>query len=822
MKRLLSIAIALLTATGALLPDDAFAQRRGGGESSKDDSGSSKSSNSSVKPYDEVITEDAETQAGLFIVHQLDGKVFYEIPTEKLNKDMLWVTSLEQTQAGFSYAGMPVGDRVVRWEIRGEKVLLRDVKYSIRAEIEDPITDAVRATSVAPIVKVFSVDAWGPDQRPVINVTSLFKSDVTEFSAKRLLGAGNMDSNRSFIEEVKSFPENINVEVLATYSLSSSSSSIFGGRGGNDVRRDPTQSSITAVLHHSMRQLPEDPMTPRVFDPRVGFFTVGFQDFADDSDHQVESVRYITRWRVEKSDPEAEVSEVVKPIVFYVGRGVPQKWKPYVKKGIEMWQPAFEEAGFKNAIIGKLAPSATEDPDWDPEDSRISTIRWLPSMTENAFGPHVHDPRTGEILEADVRIYHNVMKLARDWYFVQASPNDPRAQKLPLPDELMGELLAYIVAHEVGHSIGFPHNMKASSHYTVDELRSAEFTKKYGTEASIMDYGRFNYVAQPGDGATLIPVVGPYDFFAVKWGYGQYVSAEKEKEGQAALVAEQKENPVLRFGNADPSEDPTRQTEDLGSDSLAATVLGMKNINRVADYLVEACAREGEDYDLLNNMYSQLLSQRTRELMHVTAIVGGYEEINLFYGDADQIYHPIAAGRQKKAVQFLIQQTFKTNPKLISPQITLRLETSGAADRILSSQRSILSSLMRTSRLDRMAEQVQRVADSEGEETVYPPSQLLNDLTNGIWSELKAEEVSVDLYRRNLQRTHVEMLADKVELSSADSDVPGLCMVQLKKILRMLDKKRGSDAVTQAHLAELTQAIKIVLDPNNPSKPTTP
>ncbi|MEC8301052.1 MAG: zinc-dependent metalloprotease [Planctomycetota bacterium] len=822
MKRLLSIAIALLTATGALLPDDAFAQRRGGGAPSKADSGPSKSSNSSVKPYDEVITEDAETQAGLFIVHQLDGKVFYEIPTEKLNKDMLWVTSLEQTQAGFSYAGMPVGDRVVRWELRGEKVLLRDVKYSIRAEIEDPITDAVRATSVAPIVKVFSVDAWGPDQRPVINVTSLFKSDVTEFSAKRLLGAGNMDTNRSFIEEVKSFPENINVEVLATYSLSSSSSSIFGGRGGNDIRRDPTQSSITAVLHHSMRQLPEDPMTPRVFDPRVGFFTVGFQDFADDSDHQVESVRYITRWRVEKSDPEAEVSEVVKPIVFYVGRGVPEKWKPYVKKGIEMWQPAFEEAGFKNAIIGKLAPSANEDPDWDPEDSRISTIRWLPSMTENAFGPHVHDPRTGEILEADVRIYHNVMKLARDWYFVQASPNDPRAQKLPLPDELIGELLAYIVAHEVGHSIGFPHNMKASSHYTVDELRSAEFTKKYGTEASIMDYGRFNYVAQPGDGATLIPVVGPYDFFAVKWGYGQYVSAEKEKEGQAALVAEQKENPVLRFGNADPSEDPTRQTEDLGSDSLAATVLGMKNIDRVADYLVEACAREGEDYDLLNNMYSQLLSQRTRELMHVTAIVGGYEEINLFYGDADQIYHPIAAGRQKKAVQFLIQQTFKTNPKLISPQITLRLETSGAADRILSSQRSILSSLMRTSRLDRMAEQVQRVADSEGEETVYRPEQLLNDLTHGIWSELKAEEVSVDLYRRNLQRTHVEMLADKVEQSSAASDVPGLCMVQLKKILRMLDKKRGSDAVTQAHLAELTQAIKIVLDPNNPPKSTTP
>jgi hypothetical protein len=811
MRKVLSSALILLMAAGVLLPSDAWAQRRGRGGAPG--SGSDEGSGGSSKPYEEVITDKAETQAGLFIVHQLDGKVYYEIPTARLGKDMLWVTSLEQTQAGYSFAGMPVGDRVVRWELRGEKVLLRDVKYSIRADVEDPITRAVKATSVAPIVKVFSVAAWGPDKRPVIDVTSLFTSDVSEFSAKQLLSAGNMDSNRSFIEEVKSFPENINIEVLATYALSSSPSSGRGGRGGDDIRRDPTQSSITAVIHHSMRQLPENPMQPRVFDPRVGLFNVGFQDFGDDSDHQVESVRYITRWRVEKKDPEAEVSEVVQPIVFYVGRGVPEKWKPYVKKGIEMWQPAFEAAGFKNAILGKLAPSATEDPDWDPEDSRISTIRWLPSMTENAFGPHVHDPRTGEILEADVRIYHNVMKLARDWYFVQASPNDPRAQKLPMPDELMGELLAYIVAHEVGHSIGFPHNMKASSHYTVDELRNAEFTKKYGTEASIMDYGRFNYVAQPGDGATLIPVVGPYDFFAVKWGYGQYTSTEEEKKGMAALVAEQKENPVLRFGNADPSEDPTRQTEDLGSDSLAATELGMKNIDRVADYLVQACGREGEDYDLLDNMYSQLLSQRTRELMHVTAMVGGYEEINLFYNDAEQIYHPINADRQKQAVQFLIDQTFHTNPKLVSPQITLRLETSGAAERILSGQRSILSSLMRTGRLDRMAEQVQRVADSETDEAVYHPEQLLNDITLGIWSELKEEKVSVDLYRRNLQRTHVEMLAGKVKDSAANSDVAGLSMVQLRKILRMLDKKQAADPVTQAHLAELTQAIKAALDP---------
>ena len=370
---------------------------------------------------------------------------------------------------------------------------------------------------------------------------------------------------------------------------------------------------------------------------------------------------------MEKKDPGAEVSEPVQPIIFYVGREVPDKWKEYVRKGIEAWQPAFEKAGFKNAILGKLAPSIHEDPNWDAEDARISSVRWLPSTTENAFGPHVHDPRTGEILEADVRLYHNVMKLARDWYFVQASPNDERAQKLPLPDELMGELLTYIVAHEVGHSLGFPHNMKASSAYTVENLRSPEFTKTNGTEASIMDYGRFNYVAQPGDGATLIPIVGPYDYFAVDWGYRQYANKDEETKGLADLVAKQKSDPLLRFGDADPGEDPTRQSEDLGADSIEATRLGLQNIDRVAAYLVAACCKPGEDYDLLSNMYDQLLSQRNRELGHVTGVVGGFEQINLFFGDADQIYQPISAERQKEAVAFLLQKAFQTPAKLIDP-----------------------------------------------------------------------------------------------------------------------------------------------------------
>ncbi|MHC5544038.1 zinc-dependent metalloprotease, partial [Singulisphaera rosea] len=327
--------------------------------------------------------------------------------------------------------------------------------------------------------------------------------------------------------------------------------------------------AVTVRLHHSMVKLPESLMHPRRYDDRVGFFTETFEEYGNIKSHQVEDVQYITRWRLEKKDSSADVSEPKKPIVFYIGREVPEKWRSWVKKGVEAWQGAFEKAGFKNAILAKDAPTPQEDPDWDAEDARYSSIRWLPAKVENAMGPHVHDPRTGEILESDILMYHNVLKLVRDWYFVQASPNDTRAQGLPLPDDLIGELIAYVVSHEVGHTLGFPHNMKASSSYTVDQLRNPVFTKENGVEASIMDYGRFNYVAQPGDGARLIPIIGPYDRFAVEWGYREFKGAktyEDEKTELDKIVARQLKDATLRFGDPNPAEDPSQQTEDLGPD----------------------------------------------------------------------------------------------------------------------------------------------------------------------------------------------------------------------------------------------------------------
>ncbi len=811
--------LAMMILALALVAEPLLAQprrgggRRGGGDEPRPEGRSDAGSDTKIKPYDEIIQEDAKTQKGLFTVHQQDGKVFYEIPPAALDRDMLWVVQLAKTQAGFGYGGTGVGNRVVRWERRDDNILLRDVKYTIRADTDDSVKNAVEATSVAPIIKSFAVQAWGKDQAAVIEVTDVFTSDMKEFSPSRSLsGASGMDSSRTFIEGTKVFPENINVSVLATFKLSSSSPT--AGRQGptrrrSGPRRDPTQSAVTVELHHSMVLLPEKPMAPREHDSRVGFFGVSFEDYGSE-EQAVENVRYITRWRLEKKEPEADLSEPVKPIVFYIGRGVPDKWKPFMKKGIEMWQPAFEKAGFKNAIVGEFAPSERENPDWDAEDARVSSIRWLPSTTENAMGPHVHDPRTGEILEADIIFYHNVLKLCRDWYFVQASPNDERAQQLPLPDDLLGELLAYVVAHEVGHSLGFPHNMKASSSYSIEQLRNADFTAKNGTEASIMDYGRFNYVAQPGDGATLIPKIGPYDKFAVQWGYSQYADEKAEQEGLSGLVALQRDNAMLRFGDPNPSEDPTQQTEDLGANPLGATELGLKNLERVAGYLIQATCKAGENYDLLENMYGQLVGQRSRELGHVANVVGGVVRDNVWYGDGERQYELVGADRQREAVAFLNKHAFQVPDYLVRNDILSRLEASGAADRILGGQKRVLSALMSPSRIKRMSEYEARA------ENVYTPAELCSDIRDGIWSELQELPVRVDLYRRNLQRAHIEQLVTTLKSGEAESDLPALARGELQTIGSLVSRSIGrgiQDTMTRHHLDDIVARIEKAFHP---------
>jgi len=759
-------AVALLLALAAVgaVAQDEPAQGGGGGRGGAG-AGAAVLPPPNPQPFDRVITKDAKTKKGLFTIHQVADKFYYEIPKSELGKQYLWNTQISKTTIGVGYGGGQVTNRVVAWELRNNRVYLRDINFSVAAKPDEPIAEAVKSANNDTIILAFNVAAYH-DGDPVIDVARLFTTDVPEISARQHLGATAFDASRSYIEHISTFPENIEAEATATYTRTGNAAAATGGgRGGGLGVTAMRGNSATVVLHHSMVRLPERPMMPRLFDERVGYFTSAQLDYTAD-EYRGRTIRYISRWRLEKKDPSAALSEPVKPIVYYIDSATPRKWVPWLKKGVEDWNEAFAAAGFKNAILAKDAPTAKQDPEWSPEDVRHSVIRWLPSTVENASGPHISDPRTGEILNADIQFYNNVMNLARDWYFVQVGPLDPRAQKLPLPEDLMGRLLEYVVCHEVGHTLGFQHNMKASSMYPADKIRDKEWVHKMGHTPSIMDYSRFNYVAQPEDGIAaedLIPRIGPYDVWATKWGYSPIASASTPKEEKPTLdkwAREQDSTPWFRFSTANSAgSDPGEETEAVGdADAVKSTAMGVKNLQRVSKLLMPATAwKEGETYEDLSELYGRMLSQWQLEMNHVAQVIGGFNSQEKVVGQEGRLFTLVPKVRQEEALKFLMDNAFMTPVWMIDPEILRRIEPTGILTRIRNAQQSVLNTVLNDQRFARLVEQ-QAVDGS----AAFTAAELLSTVRRGIWRELEAPQVKIDAYRRNLQNVYLEVVNTKL------------------------------------------------------------
>jgi Met-zincin/Domain of unknown function (DUF5117)/Domain of unknown function (DUF5118) len=693
---------------------------------------------------------------GMFMVHVVCDHVLFEIPIKMLDRDMLVNTEFAALSTGSDYVapGSVVDSRVVRWVRRGNKVYLEDVRYEMWAPNMPNLQRGVEQASLRPVIRAFDAVAEGADGAPIIDVTGLFATDVPDGFGqqfKRHFRMTGVDPKRSYIERVKAFPRNIEIRFYQTWVPDTKELL-------KSTEDDPIPPGLGFIFHTSMLLLPDKPMTGRYYDERVGYFATPFDDYGT-KEHSKVRRAFINRYRLEKKDPAATVSEVVKPIVFYLSHEVPDKWRPYLKRAVEDWQLAFEKAGLKNAIVARDAPTPEEDPDWDPEDVRYNVIRWTPSGRQNAMGPAVVDPRSGEVISSHAIFWHDVLRLAETWYFTQVGPLDPRAQKLPLPDDLVGELLRYVATHEVGHALGLRHNFKAHSAYTVQQLRNPEWTNKWGTSASIMSYARFNYVAQPGDNAGLLPKFGPYDYFAIEWGYrtfGDGMTCDDEWPELDRMAARQIEDPMLRFGGEDAAAplDPAVNTQVLGSDPMQAAELGLKNVDRVMGMLIPATTQRGQDYSRLAEMYQALLVKRNNELAAVAKLVGGVEEMRYQGGRGTVPYSPVPPERQRQAVKFLMDKAFTKPRALIDPEVIMRIAPTGGTDPLQGSNVRLLSQLLRPGVFNRMAE---AKALSPGK-PAYVGIDLLKDINDGLFSELKDGQPHIDFYRRTLQRNYVTLL----------------------------------------------------------------
>ncbi|MFT5667975.1 MAG: hypothetical protein ACI9DK_002175 [Vicingaceae bacterium] len=766
------------------------AQKRKGKKGKQNTSSSKPEKKSEIKAYKEIITAKAKSDDGIFHVHQVGEYYYFEIPFRQLEKDMLLVSRIAKIPAGlgggYLNAGSKTNEQVVRWSRVNNSIHLKSISFNSVADEELPIFKSVVDNNYAPVLAAFKIKAFNKDSTTaVIEVNEFFLKDIPALSGlnnslRKKYKVKGLDKARSFINRMQSYPENIEIRHDMTYSASEPPSDYRSG-------------TISMQMSQSFYLLPEQAMQPRLFDKRVGWFTVSQIDYGSEA-LKADEKTYLRRWRLEPKDAEAyargELVEPIKPIVYYLDPATPKKWRPYFRQGIEDWQTAFEAAGFKNAILAKDAPTKEEDPDWSPEDARYSTVRYVATSTRNAMGPSVSDPRSGEIIESDIVWYHNHLRSYRNRYLLETGAANPKARTLNTPEEEIGEMMRMVISHEIGHALGLPHNMKASFAYPTDSLRSPSFTNKWGLASTLMDYTRYNYVAQPGDGEVRwVRMLGPYDSYAINWGYRvipNVKSAQQEKATLNAWINEKAGDPVYLFGGRNRF-DPSSQTESVGDDPIKASSYGLNNLKIVAKNLNKWTSTVDEGYEDLEELYGELIGVWSRYCGHVVTNVGGVYEELLTTNQEGQVYTHLTKVEQRAAVKWLNDNVFVSPDWLIQSDIVKNISPSGSVEQIQKMQTRQLKYLLSRSRLQRMIDN-----ESFNGSDAYDLASMLSDLRTGVWSEAMSSS-KTDAYRRNIQRAHVIRLGELMnDESKLRSDIHSVARAELNAIQSLAKSRANS------------------------------